>query len=144
MKELEPCKVKLTFVCWPSLPERRDKLAKVVGPVVAKARKSQRLTADQLADAIGASRGSVSTWENGHSLPEAVFIRALAERLGVTADTLLGVTAAETARHSKALSPQEIRANFVSIQAQLDSLTAIVEGRAPKSSKRGPKGHRSA
>lgn len=42
------------------------------------------LTQDQLAEKVGVTRVTVSSWENGASQPRIQYIRPLAEALGVS------------------------------------------------------------
>lgn len=60
-----------------------------LGNTIAKLRKEQRLTQEQLGLVIGVSGQAVSKWENG-GMPDAELLPVLADCLGVTIDTLYG------------------------------------------------------
>ncbi len=55
------------------------------------ARKAKGLTQKQVAETIGLSQGSYSTWENGHTKIDARSLHRLAEIFDVTSDYLLGI-----------------------------------------------------
>ncbi len=52
-------------------------------------RKQHALSQEQLAEALGVSRQTVSKWENGTATPELEKLRALARCFGVTLDELV-------------------------------------------------------
>ena len=60
-----------------------------IGSIIARLRKERRLTQEQLGQAIGVSGQAVSKWEKG-GMPDAELLPAIADRLGVTIDTLFG------------------------------------------------------
>jgi transcriptional regulator with XRE-family HTH domain len=67
------------------LPDQPDTL-----PVrIARLRKEQGLTLDELAALLKVSKPTVWSWERGKSRPTPERIPALAERLGVTEDELV-------------------------------------------------------
>lgn len=55
-------------------------------------RKENGLTLVQLEKAIGISKSSISEWENGQSVPNALAIITLAKFFEVTSDYLLGLS----------------------------------------------------
>jgi transcriptional regulator with XRE-family HTH domain len=74
----------------------RKQLATEIGARIADARERADLTSEELANEIGASRGSVSLWENGHNLPDVLLLARTAQRLKISFDGLiLGSDAAE-------------------------------------------------
>ena len=73
-----------------------------IGRFIAKLRKANDLTQQELANRLIVSNKTISRWETGESLPDAVYFPALAKLFGVTADELLAgeyapAVAAETA-----------------------------------------------
>ena len=60
-------------------------LAERISPL----RKQPALSQEQLAEALGVSRQTVSKWENGPATPELEKLRALARGFGVTLDELV-------------------------------------------------------
>ena len=52
-----------------------------IGNFIAKKRKEQNLTQEQLAEKLGVSRQAISKWEGGLSTPELDKLRALSECL---------------------------------------------------------------
>lgn len=60
-----------------------------IGSTITRLRKERAMTQEQLGQAIGVSAQAVSKWENG-GMPDAELLPAIADRLGVTVDTLFG------------------------------------------------------
>lgn len=65
-----------------------------IGDKIAKARKAQNLTQEQLADVLGVTRQAVSRWESDLAYPETEKLVALSKVLEINCDYLLkdGVT----------------------------------------------------
>lgn len=62
-----------------------------LGNRIAARRKELKMTQDALAKAVGVSAQAVSKWENDQSCPDISILPQLAQTLGVSVDTLLGV-----------------------------------------------------
>ena len=60
-----------------------------IGDRIAKYRRNQGLSQEELAEKLGISRQSVSKWERNESLPEADKIPLLAQVFSITTDELL-------------------------------------------------------
>ena len=54
-------------------------------------RLERNLSQCQVAQAIGTSQRNIGRWENGENEPAAIYIKALAQFFGVSADYLLGL-----------------------------------------------------
>jgi len=63
-----------------------------LGKRISARRKALGMTQDQLAAELSISAQAVSKWENDQSCPDISILPALAKRLGMTTDELLGVT----------------------------------------------------
>jgi transcriptional regulator with XRE-family HTH domain len=72
-----------------ALSEHRRMMLLAIGPRIADLRAGIGLKSEELADAVGTNRGTVSGWENGHNLPDTKFLLPLAQVLRVTVDELL-------------------------------------------------------
>ena len=67
-----------------------------IGSYIARKRKEQNLTQEQLAEQLGVSNKTVSKWENGKCMPDYSIIQTLCEALHVTLPELMdGEDAAE-------------------------------------------------
>lgn len=67
-----------------------------IGSYIARKRKEQNLTQEQLAEQLGVSNKTVSKWENGKCMPDYSIIQTLCEALHVTLPELMdGEAAAE-------------------------------------------------
>ena len=67
-----------------------------IGSYIARKRKEQNLTQEQLAEQLGVSNKTVSKWENGKCMPDYSIIQTLCEALHVTIPELMdGEDAAE-------------------------------------------------
>ena len=67
-----------------------------IGSYIARKRKEQNLTQEQLVQQLGVSNKTISKWENGKCMPHYGIIQALCEALHVTLPELLdGRDAAE-------------------------------------------------
>ena len=60
-----------------------------IGEFIAALRKAQGLTQQQVADRLGVSNKTVSSWETGASCPDIAMLPAIAELYGVTCDEIL-------------------------------------------------------
>lgn len=71
-------------------------------------RQEQGLSQEQLAEALGTSRQTVSKWESGAALPDAINLISLSDFFGVTTDALLrGISESEPTAPVYAPSPDE-------------------------------------
>lgn len=60
-----------------------------IGSYIARKRKEQNLTQEQLVQQLGVSNKNISKWENGKYMPDYGIIQALCEALHVTLPELL-------------------------------------------------------
>ena len=67
-----------------------------IGRYIARKRKEQNLTQEQLSEQLGVSNKTISKWENGKCMPDYSLIQKLCEALNVTLPELMdGEDAAE-------------------------------------------------
>ena len=67
-----------------------------IGRYIARKRKEQNLTQEQLSEQLGVSNKTISKWENGKCMPDYSLIQKLCEALDVTLPELMdGEDAAE-------------------------------------------------
>ena len=67
-----------------------------IGSYIARKRREQNLTQEQLAQQLGVSNKTISTWENGKCMPDYSIIQTLCDALHVTLPELMdGEDAAE-------------------------------------------------
>jgi transcriptional regulator with XRE-family HTH domain len=83
------------------------------------ARESKKLTQDQVATYFGLNKGTVSAWENGRGVPDAIRLGELAVLYDISADTLLSL---EPAR--------EFSKPVHDLATALDSLAPVLRERA--------------
>ena len=60
-----------------------------IGNYIARKRREQNLTQEQLADKLGVSNKTISKWENGKCMPDYSIIQALCEALHVSLPELM-------------------------------------------------------
>ena len=60
-----------------------------IGGYIARKRKEQNLTQEQLAQQLGVSNKTISKWENGKCMPDYSIIQKLCDALGVTLPELM-------------------------------------------------------
>lgn len=60
-----------------------------IGSYIARKRREQNFTQEQLAEAIGVSNKTISKWENGKSMPDYGVIESLCDVLKVTLPELM-------------------------------------------------------
>lgn len=72
---------------------------------ITRLRREKKVTQEQLACHIGVTKGAVSKWENGSTLPDLATLPLLASYFDVSVDALLGYT--------PQLSSEEIRAHYL-------------------------------
>lgn len=71
-----------------------------IGGYIARKRKEQNLTQEQLAQQLGVSNKTISKWENGKCMPDYSIIQRLCEAIHVTLPELMdGEDAAENSVH---------------------------------------------
>ena len=71
-----------------------------IGGYIARKRKEQNLTQEQLAEQLGVSNKTISKWENGKCMPDYSIIQKLCDALHVTLPELMdGEDAAENSVH---------------------------------------------
>ena len=71
-----------------------------IGSYIARKRKEQKFTQEQLTEQLGVSNKTVSKWENGKCMPDYSIIQTLCEALHVTLPELMdGEDAAEDSVH---------------------------------------------
>ena len=71
-----------------------------IGGYIARKRKEQNLTQEQLAQQLGVSNKTISKWEDGKCMPDYSIIQKLCEALHVTLPELMdGEDAAENSVH---------------------------------------------
>ena len=61
---------------------------KKIGEFIAKCRKAQKLTQEELAQKIGTTSRMIGIWENGDDIPEQSLIKPLCEELNITTNDL--------------------------------------------------------
>ncbi len=66
-----------------------------IGKFIAKKRKEQNLTQEQLAERLGVSNKTVSKWETGKCMPDYAVINSLCEELKVSISELMDGEEAE-------------------------------------------------
>jgi transcriptional regulator with XRE-family HTH domain len=64
----------------------RDQFAVEMGRRISAARLAARMTGEELAKALGISRGTLSAWENGHGIPDAYGMYLICDVLKVEMD----------------------------------------------------------
>lgn len=60
-----------------------------IGKFIAKKRKKQNLTQEQLAERLGISNKTVSKWETGKCMPDYAVVKSLCEELKVSVSELM-------------------------------------------------------
>ena len=71
-----------------------------IGGYIARRRKEQNLTQEQLAQQLGVSNKTISKWENGKCMPDYSIIQRLCDAIHVTLPELMdGEDAAENSVH---------------------------------------------
>ena len=76
-----------------------------IGGYIARKRKEQNLTQEQLAQQLGVSNKTISKWENGKCMPDYSIIQRLCEALHMTLPELMdGEDAAENSVHVTTMS----------------------------------------
>ena len=63
--------------------------------ILKQLRKSRKLNQATLAEALGMSQATITSWENGKRIPDIEMLVKLADYFGVTTDYLLGRTPME-------------------------------------------------
>ena len=82
---------------------------------IAAVRKELKLSQEKFGELAGVSQRSVAFWEAGERMPSHANISALADRLGVSVDYLLGRTdeKAKTKRKQPAVQDGELLADII-------------------------------
>lgn len=88
-------------------------------------RRSKGLSQEQLAQALGVSRQSVSKWESGGAMPELGKLLALSDLFGVSVDTLIRAGGASVPSEAVNVSNEE----FQQVSHQLSEIQATLRRR---------------
>ena len=75
-----------------------ENLKRLIGSRIAIARKAAEMNQDQVAEAIGVHKQTISRWESGKRAPNGEEIRLLVELFGCSADFILGLSDTLTIR----------------------------------------------
>lgn len=75
-----------------------ENVKRLIGSRIALARKAAELNQDQVAEAIGVHKQTISRWESGKRAPNGEEIRTLVNLFGCSADFLLGLSDTLTIR----------------------------------------------
>ena len=62
----------------------------MLGPNVRRLRQARGISQEELGRKVGASKQSISNWENGNIMPSVDLLLRLADYFGVSTDHLLG------------------------------------------------------
>ena len=65
---------------------------KLIGSRIALVRKAANMSQEQLGDAIGVNKQTVSRWERGIRSPDGEYLRAIAGACSCSADFILGLS----------------------------------------------------
>ncbi len=85
-----PCFVAPDMIeCWQRQRTGGNRMKSGIGEFLSILRKPKGLTQQEVADALGVSNKTVSSWETGASCPDIGMLPAIAELFGVTCDELL-------------------------------------------------------
>lgn len=74
---------------YPDVMTEIDPVRRGLGLRLASARKDKKLTQDDVALKFSLNKATVSAWETGRGVPDALTLRALAKLYGTSADALL-------------------------------------------------------
>lgn len=66
-----------------------------IGKFIARKRKEQNLTQEQLADHLGVSNKTISKWENGKCMPDYAVVKSLCKELKISVSELMDGEEAE-------------------------------------------------
>ena len=69
-----------------------ENIKRLIGSRIALARKAIGMNQDQVAEAIGVHKQTISRWESGKRAPNGEEIRTLVNLFGCSADFLLGLS----------------------------------------------------
>lgn len=78
-----------------------------LGAKIARLRKQQNLTQEQLAEKLGVTAQSVSKWENEITSPDISLLPAIAKIFNITTDELLGIVTPEQEKKMSELTNKE-------------------------------------
>ena len=81
---------------------------------IAAIRKELKLSQEKFGELAGVSQRSVAFWEAGERMPSHATISALADRLDVSVDYLIGRTDEKTKRKQPAVQNGELLADIIS------------------------------
>ena len=86
-------------------------MEETLGKRIVKHRKKLKLTQEQLAESLGVTAQAVSKWENDQSCPDINILPKLAQRFGVSVDSLLG-NETQPVYEAEVVQPEKEKKNF--------------------------------
>lgn len=96
------------------------------GKYIALCRKNLQLSQQDLANDLGISNKTVSKWENGNGMPDIGILPALAERLGITTDSILNGEHINTKVSTSAGRPNEAVEYMLSRRTTLFQIVSFI------------------
>ena len=96
-----------------------------IGENIRNFRKKNDLTQEELADRLGVTYQSISRWENGATYPDLELIPAIAEKLSVTIDELLGMPQIEKEKRALATF-DELRRECMKKEYDADKIVTLL------------------
>lgn len=91
-------------------------------------RRRDNLSQEELAEKLGVTRQAVSKWESAQSAPDIDKIAELCKIFNVSADSLLGLSAASYPSSAEILAVQSKRQNFKELTTSLFWLLLFLAG----------------
>lgn len=86
---------------------------KQIGDTISRVRQNKNMTQEEFASRLGVTPQAVSRWERGSSLPDISLVKGICNVLSISADSLLGIEAAEKVIENKDdAMEREIRNNL--------------------------------
>jgi transcriptional regulator with XRE-family HTH domain len=100
-------------------------LRTAIGTNIAVARRRKGWGQDELAKAVGSTKGQISDWENGRNLIRLEALAAIAQALGTSIDALVigdEAFAAQVARQAVAEAKKEFAKELKELHRKVDEL----------------------
>lgn len=103
-----------------------------IGEMICQCRQNKKMTQEEFASRLGVTPQAVSKWERGNGLPDISLVKGICQILGVSANSLLGITEGKVVENNNMLMEQEIKSNLFAEPLLLEFgeglIPCVVEG----------------
>ena len=97
-----------------------------LGTVICQYRQINKMTQEEFASRLGVTPQAVSKWERGNGLPDVTLIEGICRVLGISADTLLGISE-KVVESGSPIDDDEIKTSLIAEPIVIEFSYTLIE-----------------